>query len=84
MCQEASEEVPDLEHRKISEDSQAKAHPLRFLLSQTSGSSIHDALQIKRAAESAEGCVKDFIFGSKRQPEREIEKLALNRAKEYH
>ncbi|CAL9006484.1 unnamed protein product, partial [Prunus brigantina] len=66
------------------EDGQAKAHPLRFLLSQTSGSSIHDALQIKRATESAESCVKDFIFGSKRQPEREIEKLALNSAKEYH
>ncbi|PQM41960.1 hypothetical protein Pyn_04725 [Prunus yedoensis var. nudiflora] len=28
-----------------TEDSQAKAHPLCFLLSQTSGSSIHDALQ---------------------------------------
>ncbi|BBH04305.1 cytosolic invertase 2 [Prunus dulcis] len=32
--------------RKGQEDSQAKAHPLRFLLSQTSGSSIHDALQL--------------------------------------
>ncbi|CAL2258032.1 unnamed protein product [Prunus armeniaca] len=40
--------------------------------------------EIKRATESAEGCVKDFIFGSKRQPEREIEKLALDSAKEYH
>ncbi|BBH06347.1 Plant neutral invertase family protein, partial [Prunus dulcis] len=28
--------------RKVQEDSQAKAHPLHFLLSQTSGSSIHD------------------------------------------
>ncbi|PQP91618.1 uncharacterized protein Pyn_23918 [Prunus yedoensis var. nudiflora] len=45
----------------------------------------HNALDpIKRATESAEGCVKDFIFGSKRQPGREIEKLALNSAKEYH
>ncbi|KAI5345843.1 hypothetical protein L3X38_013720 [Prunus dulcis] len=41
-------------------------------------------LVVKIKRESAEGCVKDFVFGSKRQPEREIEKLALNSAKEYH
>ncbi|KAL6277614.1 hypothetical protein ACE6H2_021215 [Prunus campanulata] len=39
---------------------------------------------LEKCGESAESCVKDFIFGSKRQPGREIEKLSLNSAEEHH
>ncbi|XP_021800829.1 uncharacterized protein LOC110745064 [Prunus avium] len=54
-----------------------------FLLTADYGSEPNALDPVKRAIQSAESSVKDFIFGAKRQPEKEIEKLAPNSAKEH-
>ncbi|XP_050386435.1 uncharacterized protein LOC126802774 isoform X2 [Argentina anserina] len=55
-----------------------------FLLTADYGSEPNVLDPIKRAIKSAEGSVKDFIFGSKTQPpESKVQKLSTNSAKEH-
>ncbi|XP_004306793.1 PREDICTED: uncharacterized protein LOC101303265 [Fragaria vesca subsp. vesca] len=55
-----------------------------FLLTADYGSEPNVLDPIKKAIQSAESSVKDFVFGSKTQPpESEVKKLSSNSAKEH-